>query len=206
MNSPKKTAVELSPRRYELSPGGTIWKNPQLLGERSELSDFTFEPVSLSTTGESTFSWDVSTDNSDDMVPPSKQRYIASGASQHRHAASGSSFKTVSISKTTAETDNMSTEVTPSKEGSIEKPPSQSNTTPSKNTSCTVFAFLENVFCCGLDTTDDPKQERQQDLDDNFLGRIITCQVITCNCEGCTGCVGRCPDNEVDPDDDDVAQ
>jgi hypothetical protein len=204
MNAPKKTAVELSPRRYELSPGGTIWKNSLSLGQRSEVSDFTFEPVSISTTEESAFSWDLSSDGSDKdnkvtaSMSPSRQRYITSGASQHR---SGSSFKTVSISKATDVTDKMSID-----DDRVDKPPSPSHTDPSNTTLETMVSFFENLFCCGLDTTDDPKQERQKEMDDNFLGKIITCNVIVCNCEGCTGCGGRCPDSEDQPDGDDVAQ
>ncbi|KAK1736457.1 hypothetical protein QTG54_013057 [Skeletonema marinoi] len=127
---------------------------------------------------------------------PTKQRYIASGASPPRHAASGSSFKTVSISKTTAATDNMSIDddrAASSKKGYRKKPPSPSTTIPT-NSSGTVFAFLENLFCCGVDTTDDAKQERKKEADNDFLGRIITCHIITCNCEGCTDCGGKYPD------------
>lgn len=207
MNSPKKKSVELSPRRYDLSPGGTIWKNPHLL-EKTELSDFTFEPVLSVTTGGSSFSWDVSTHSSDEAreranVSTPKRRYLSTGAgSPHRHGASGSSLKTVSISKNTAATDNTSIDddrTTSSKRGSIGKPPSPSTTIPS-NTSGTVFAFLENLFCCGFDTTDDPKKQKSQKEEDNdFLGKIITCHIITCNCEGCTNCVGNYPDIKEHP-------
>ncbi|KAL7431774.1 hypothetical protein ACHAXM_002793 [Skeletonema potamos] len=204
MNAPKKMTVEVSPRRYELSPGGTIWKNSQSLGERSQVSDFTFEPVSLSTTEESVFSWDLSTDVSDEVnnvtanMSLPKQRYKASGASQHKHhTASVSTFKTVSTSTATAVTDKMSID-----DDRVDKPPSPSNTNPSNNTSGSMFAFFENLFCCGFDTTDEPKQEKE--MDDNFLGKIITCKIIMCNCDGCTGCGDRCPDIE-DPDDHNVA-
>lgn len=189
-----------SSRRFKLSPsptGGPSWKNPEVL-ERSELSDFSFEPLSLSTTGSTNFSWDVSTDFSDGELKILKQKHLALGVSPKQAAASGESLKTVSISKTVA-TDNTSgddREVT-------EKPPSPA-TTPS-NTSGTVFAFLEALFCCGLDTTDSPKkQDRQKDMENTFLGKIITCQINTCDCEGCTGC-GKSPeDNSVDAvvDDD----
>jgi len=70
------------------------------------------------------------------------------------------------------------------------------------NSSGTAFAFLE-WFCCGVDTTEEPKQERKQDLSDSFLGKIITCHIITCNCEGCSGCVGHPGDHH---DSEDVAQ
>eukprot|EP00986_Skeletonema_menzelii_P010141 scaffold4803_cov148-Skeletonema_menzelii.AAC.6 len=208
MYSPKKKSVELSPRRYDLSPGGTIWKNPHLL-EKTELSDFTFEPVLSVTTGGSSFSWDVSTHSSDEErerekanVSTPQRRYMSTGAgSPYRHGASGSSFKTVSISKNTAATDNTSVDddrATSLKKGSIGKPPSPSTTIPS-NTNGTVFAFLENLFCCGFDTTDDPKQKNQKENDNDFLGKIITCHIITCNCEGCTNCVSNYPDNEEHP-------
>jgi hypothetical protein len=189
-----------SSRRFKLSPsptGGPSWKNPEVL-ERSELSDFSFEPLSLSTTGSTNFSWDVSTDFSDGELKILKQKHLALGVSPKQAAASGESLKTVSISKTVA-TDNTSgddREVT-------EKPPSPA-TTPS-NTSGTVFAFLEALFCCGLDTTDSPKkQDRQKDMENTFLGKIITCQINTCDCEGCTGCVKSPEDNSVDAvvDDD----
>jgi hypothetical protein len=54
------------------------------------------------------------------------------------------------------------------------------------------------LFCCGLDTTDSPKkQDRQKDMENTFLGKIITCQINTCDCEGCTGCV-KCPEDHSD--------
>ena len=212
MNSPKKKAVDLSPRRYDLSPGGTIWKNPHLVEKTEKLSDFTFEPVLSVTTGGSgsSFSWDVSTHSSDvarekaDNVSTPKRRFMSTGAgSPHRrHGASGSSFKTVSISKNTAATDNTSIDdddrATSSKRGSRGKTPSPTTTIPSQ-TSGTVFTFLENLFCCGFYTTDSPKQKNQKEEDNDFLGKIITCQIITCNCEGCTNCVGNYPDNEGHP-------
>lgn len=168
-----------SSRRFKLSPsptptGGPSWKNPAVL-ERSELSDFSFEPLSLSTTGSTNFSWDVSTDFSDGELKILKQKHLALGVSP-KQAASGESLKTVSVTKTVA-TENTSAydkEVT-------EKPPSPTNT-PNSNTSGTVFAFLEALFCCGLDTTDNPmKQDRQKDMENTFLGKIITCQINTCD-------------------------
>lgn len=194
MRIPRKKTE--SSRRFKLSPsptptGGPSWKNPEVL-ERSELSDFSFEPLSLSTTGSTNFSWDVS-DFSDGELKILKQKHLALGVSPKQVAASGESLKTVSISKTVA-TDNTSSddrEVT-------DKPPSPTNTTPS-NTSGTVFAFLEALFCCGLDTTDSPKkQDRQKDMENTLLGKIITCQINTCDCEGCNGCV-KYPEDH--PDD-----
>ena len=196
-----------SSRRFKLSPspkptGGQSWKNPEVL-ERSELSDFSFEPLSLSTTGSTNFSWDVSTDFSDGELKILKQKHLALGVSPKQVAASGESLKTVSISKTVA------TESTSADDREVtDKPPSPTNTTPS-NTSGTVFAFLEALFCCGLDTTDSPKkQDRQKDMENTFLGKIITCQINTCDCEGCNGCV-KCPEDH--PDDqavvvDDIAK
>lgn len=212
MRSPKKkNIVESSPRRYDLSPGGTIWKNPHNLVEKTELSDFTFEPVSSSSGGESSFSWDVSTHLSDEDMDRSntsrtKQRYMPSGASAQQQTTSGSSLKTVSISKTTAVTDVTTVyddNATYSKRGVRRKQPSPSTTIPShpSHTSQSVLTFLENLLCCGFDTTDDakqvtPKQDRQKEADNDFLGKIITCHVITCNCEGCTDCGGNYHDVE----------
>lgn len=204
MNSPKKKAVDLSPRRYDLSPGGTIWKNPHLVEKTEKLSDFTFEPV-LSCGSGSSFSWDVSTHSSDvarekadnDSTP--KPVSTGAGSPHRRHGASGSSFKTVSISKNTAATDNTSIDdddrATSSKRGSRGKMPSPTTTIPSQTSG--VFEFLENLFCCGFYTTDSPKQKSQKEDDNDFLGKIITCQIITCNCEGCTNC--NYPENEGHP-------
>ena len=186
MKSPNKT--------YELSPGGTIWKNPHL-AEKSELSDFTFEPISSSASGESTFSWDVSTDTSSEEndrtnTLPARKKFCPSVVAPLRHA-SGSSFKTVSISKTTATatTDILSIEgdknISPNRNFEEELP----RVASSPDIGETVFTFLENLFCCGFDTTkNDPKQARQKEVDNDFLGKIITCRNnTTCEIADCKG-------------------
>ena len=212
MRSPKKNNIaELSPRRYDLSPGGTIWKNPHNLVEKTELSDCTVETVSSSSGGESrSFSWDVSLSDEDmdkSNTSRTKQRYMPSGASAQQQTTSGSSFKTDSISKTTAVTDNTTIyddNATYSKRGLRRKQPSASTTIPSlpSNTSQSALTFLENLLCCGFDTTDDskqvntPEQERQKEEENDFLGKIITCHIMTCNCEGFTDCGGDYHDFE----------